>query len=555
MTSSRTGDPRLVFLGGVGEVGRNMAALEFQDRILLIDAGLSFPESDMPGIDLVLPDFQYLRDNRDRLHAVVLTHGHEDHVGSLPYLLREFSFPIYATKLTLALIEGKLEEHGVRDRAEFHEVTPGQEVTTGPFTFRYHRVSHSIPDGCAIAIDLPAGILLHSGDFKLDPTPIDGRVTDLQGIGAEAAKGVQVFPADSTNAEDPGTAGSERTIGPVLFDIMRDAPRLVVVACFSSHIHRIQQVCDAARRSERKVAFLGRSMHQSVAAARENGYLEVPDDAIVLIEDSRDMDPKEVVVCCTGSQGEPLSALSLMAAHEHKWVRLEPTDRVVLSSSVIPGNETSIHRTIDGLYRTGADVFHVPMDHVHVSGHAASEELKFMLNLVRPRWFIPVHGELRHLAHHARLAREVGIPHDRILIVEDGDSIEIGQEVRKGQRVPSGMTFVDGLGIGDVGEVVLRDRRKLAGDGIVVVVVTVDKRSGQVLAGPDVINRGFVFEDASEDLLDEARDRTVRVLEQSANDQVSDPSVLSQSIRSALRKYFMETTKRKPVIVPVIMEV
>jgi ribonuclease J len=555
MTASPPGEPRLVFLGGVGEVGRNMTALEMDDRILLIDAGLSFPESDMPGIDLVLPDFEYLRENRDRVHAVVLTHGHEDHVGSLPYLLREFSLPIYATRLTLALIEGKLEEHGVRDRAEFREVVPGQEVTTGPFTFRYHRVSHSIPDGCAIAFDLPTGVLLHSGDFKLDPTPIDGRVTDLQAIGAEAAKGVHMFMADSTNAEDPGTAGSERTVGPVLFDIMRDAPRLVVVACFASHIHRIQQVTDAARKSGRKVAFLGRSMHQSVNAARTTGYLEVPEEAIVLIEDAREMDPREVVVCCTGSQGEPLSALSLMAAHEHKWVKLQPGDRVVLSSSVIPGNEMGIHRTIDGLYRTGADVFHVPMDHVHVSGHAASEELKFMLNLVRPRWFIPIHGEVRHLAHHARLAREVGIPHDRIFIVEDGDTIQLGEEVRKGQRVAAGMTFVDGLGIGDVGEVVLRDRRKLAGDGIVVVVVTVDKRTGEVLAGPDVINRGFVFEDASEDLLEEARERTIRSLEQSARDEVSDPAVLSQTIRSALRKHFMETTKRKPVIVPVIMEV
>jgi ribonuclease J len=555
MTASPPGEPRLVFLGGVGEVGRNMAALEMDGRILLIDAGLSFPESDMPGIDLVLPDFEYLRENRDRVHAVVLTHGHEDHVGSLPYLLREFSLPIYATRLTLALIEGKLEEHGVLDRAEFREVVPGQEVTTGPFTFRYHRVSHSIPDGCAIAIDLPTGVLLHSGDFKLDPTPIDGRVTDLQAIGAEAAKGIHVFMADSTNAEDPGTAGSERTVGPVLFDIMRDAPRLVVVACFASHIHRIQQVTDAARKSGRKVAFLGRSMHQSVKAARATGYLDVPEEAIVAIEDARQMDPREVVVCCTGSQGEPLSALSLMAAHEHKWVKLQPGDRVVLSSSVIPGNETGIHRTIDGLYRTRADVFHVPMDHVHVSGHAASEELKFMLNLVRPRWFIPIHGEVRHLAHHARLAREVGIPHDRIFIVEDGDTIQLGEEVRKGQRVAAGMTFVDGLGIGDVGEVVLRDRRKLAGDGIVVVVVTVDKRSGEVLAGPDLINRGFVFEDASEDLLEEARERTIRSLEQSARDEVSDPGVLSQTIRSGLRKYFMETTKRKPVIVPVIMEV
>jgi ribonuclease J len=555
MTAIATGDPRLVFLGGVGEVGRNMAALELDGRIMLIDAGLSFPESDMPGIDLVLPDFEYLRENRDRVQGVVLTHGHEDHVGSLPYLLREFSLHVYATKLTLALIEGKLEEHGVRDKAEFHEVTPGEEMTTGPFTFRYHRVSHSIPDGCAIAFDLPSGILLHSGDFKLDPTPIDGRVTDLQGIGAEAAKGVQVFLSDSTNSEDPGTAGSERTVGPVLYEILRDAPRLVVVACFASHIHRIQQVTDAARRSSRKVAFLGRSMHQSVKAARGVGYLDVPDEVIVLIESVEGMDPREVVVCCTGSQGEPLSALSLMAAHEHKWVKLQPQDRVVLSSSVIPGNETAIHRTIDGLYRTGADVFHVPMDRVHVSGHAASDELKFMLNLVRPRWFIPVHGERRHLAHHARLAKEVGIPHERILIVEDGDTVHLGEEVRRGQRVPSGMTFVDGLGIGDVGEVVLRDRRKLAGDGIVVVVVTVDKRSGEILAGPDVINRGFVFEDASESLLEEARERTVRSLEQSASDDARDPGMLSQSVRTALRKYFFESTKRKPMIVPVIMEV
>lgn len=555
MTASQAGDPRLVFLGGVGEVGRNMAALEMDGRILMIDAGLSFPESDMPGIDLVLPDFQYLRDNRDLIQGVVLTHGHEDHVGSLPYLLREFTLTIYATKLTLALIEGKLEEHGVRDRAEFHEVTPSQEVTTGPFTFRLHRVSHSIPDGCAVAIDLPAGILLHSGDFKLDPTPIDGRVTDLQGIGAEASKGVHVFLSDSTNAEDPGTAGSERTVGPVLFDIVRDAPQLVVVACFASHIHRIQQVATAARQAGRKVAFLGRSMHQSVAAARTTGYLDVAEEDIVPIEEVAEMDPRDVVVCCTGSQGEPLSALSLMAAHEHKWVKLQPGDRVVLSSSVIPGNETPIHRTIDGLYRTGADVFHVPMDHVHVSGHAASEELKFMLNLVRPRWFIPIHGELRHLAHHARLAKEVGIPHERILIVEDGDTVHLGEEVRRGQQVPSGMTFVDGLGIGDVGEVVLRDRRKLAGDGIVVVVVTVDKRTGRLLAGPDVINRGFVFENASEDLLAEARERTVRALEQSADDEVSDRSVLSQNIRTALRRYFMEATRRKPVIVPVIMEV
>jgi len=548
-------DPRLVFLGGVGEIGRNMAALELGGRILLIDAGLSFPEVEMPGIDLVLPDFQYLRDNQDRLEAVVLTHGHEDHVGSLPYLLREFALPVYGTKLTLALLEGKLEEHGVRGRAQFREVSPGEEVRAGPFVMRFHRVSHSIPDGIALAIDLPAGILLHSGDFKLDPTPIDGRVTDLQGIAAEAHRGVHLFLSDSTNAEDSGTTGSERLVGPVLRDIVRAADRLVVVACFASHIHRIQQVVNAALSAGRKIAFLGRSMHQSVGASRSLGYLDVPDQAIVLIEDVEHMDPAEVVVCCTGSQGEPLSALSLMAAREHRWITLEPGDAVVLSSSVIPGNETAIHRTLDGLYRTGAEVFHVPIAPVHVSGHAAAEELKFMLNLVRPRWFIPIHGERRHLAHHARLARDVGIPRERVLIVEDGDTVEIGETLRLGGRVPAGMTFVDGLGIGDVGEVVLRDRRKLAGDGIVVVVVTVDQHSGEVLAGPDVINRGFVFEELAEPIMEEARHRTLLTLKESAAQEVSDQTVLNQHIRTALRKYFFEVTQRKPVIVPVIMEV
>jgi ribonuclease J len=548
-------DPRLIFLGGVGEVGRNMAALDMDGRILLIDAGLSFPEVEMPGIDLVLPDFQFLRDNHDRVHAVVLTHGHEDHVGCLPYLLREFSLPIYGTKLTLALLEGKLEEHRVRDRADFHVVEPGEEIRTGPFTFRFHRVSHSIPDGCAIAIDLPAGILLHSGDFKLDSTPIDGRFTDLQGIAEEARRGVHLFLSDSTNAEDPGATASERTVGPVLRDIVRDAKRLVVVACFASHIHRIQQVANAALASKRKIAFLGRSMHQAVNAARSLGYLIIPDEEIVLIEEVESMDPAKVVVCSTGSQGEPLSALSLMAAHEHKWIKLQPGDTVVLSSSVIPGNETAIHRTLDGLYRTGADVIHVPISPVHVSGHAAAEELKFMLSLVRPRWFIPVHGELRHLAHHARLARDVGVAPDRILVVEDGDTVEVGETLRRGERVQAGRIYVDGIGIGDVGEVVLRDRRKLAGDGIVVVVVSIDAHSGEVLAGPDVINRGFVFEEASDHILEEARHRTLLALKECAAQQVRDLSILREHMRVALRRYFFETTQRKPIIVPVIMEV
>jgi ribonuclease J len=547
---------RLVFLGGLGEVGRNMAALDMGGRVLLIDAGLSFPEAEMPGIDLVLPDFGWLLDNQDRIDGVVLTHGHEDHVGSLPYLLRQLDrLEIYATKLTLALISGKLEEHGVRERAEYHEVSPGTHVQVGAFRVRFYRVSHSIPDGCAIAIDTPNGTLLHTGDFKLDATPIDGRVTDLQGIAAEAANGVHLLLSDSTNAEDPGFAGSERSVGPVLYDIIRDAPRLVVVACFASHIHRIQQVVDAARRAERVVAFLGRSMHQSVAAARANGYLNVDDRDIVLIEDLEAMDPRNVVVCSTGSQGEPLSAVALMASREHKWVKLRPTDTVILSSSVIPGNETAIYRTIDGLYRTGASVFHVPVVPVHVSGHAASEELKFMLNLVKPRWFVPVHGDRRLLSHHAELARQVGIPEERILVCEDGDTLLLGPEVTRGERVQAGMTFVDGLGIGDVSQFELRDRRKLSADGIVVVVVTVDAHSGELLAGPDVIDRGFVTEGPAEAIMEEARYRAVVALKEYAEEEVTDPTVLKQQIRRALSKYFFEATKRKPVILPVVMEV
>src|SRR5919201_4175015 len=434
--------PRLVFLGGVGEIGRNMAALELDGRILLIDVGLSFPHAEMPGIDLVLPDLEYVRDRRDRMEAVVLTHGHEDHIGALPYLLREAALPVYGTPLTLALLEGKLDEHGVRERADFRPVGPGQEVRQGPFVMRFLRVTHSIPDGVAVAIDTPFGTVLHSGDFKLDQTPLDGRPTDLQGFAEEARRGVHVFLADSTNAEETGYIPSERTVGPVLRDLVERAPQLVVVACFASHIHRIQQAVNAARAAGRKVAFLGRSMLQSVDAARRLGHLTVADEDVVPIEELDQLGRSDVVVVSTGSQGEPLSALSLMAAGEHKWVKLERGDAVVISSSMIPGNEPAIHRVVDGLYRAGAEVFNVPVVPVHVSGHAAADEFKFMLNLIRPRWFIPIHGEIRHLSHHARLAREVGIPPERIVLAEDGDVIEIAEQVRIVDRVPAGVTPV-----------------------------------------------------------------------------------------------------------------
>jgi ribonuclease J len=546
-----------VFLGGLGEIGRNMAALELGGKILLIDAGLSFPEEDMPGVDLVLPDFDYLRQRKDALLGVVLTHGHEDHIGALPYLLREFELDVYGTKLTLGLLARKFEEHGVSERATLHEVEPGDaEVTAGPFTMRFRRVSHSIPDGVAVAIDTPFGTILHSGDFKLDQTPLDGRTTDLQGLADEARRGVHLFLSDSTNAEDPGSVPSERTVGPVLREIFRDVSGRIVTACFASHVHRVQQICDAARAVGRKVAFLGRSMNQNMATAGELGFLHLPPEDLVPLEAVSSMDPGSVVVVSTGSQGEPMSALSLMAARENKWVKLGPGDAVVLASSKIPGNETAINRTIDGLYRTGADVFHVPFYPVHVSGHGASEDLKSMLNLVRPRWFIPVHGEIRHLLHHARLAEDVGIPRDRVLICEDGDVVDVlADSVAITGEVQAGVTYVDGLGIGDVGEAVLRDRRKLAGDGFAIVVFSVDRHTGAIVSPPEIVTRGFVYDEEAGEILEEGRHRVELTLKETAQQGVSDPSVLKDHVRRTLGKYFFEVTKRKPVIVPVIMEV
>jgi len=557
-SSEPVGPARVVFLGGVGEVGRNMACVELDGRILIVDVGLSFPHAEMPGIDLVLPDFEYVRERFDEVEAIVLTHGHQDHIGALPYLLREFDgdpLPVYGTAFTLALLEGQLEEHEVRDRAEFRQVMPGEAAVAGPFSMRFLRVTHSIPDGMAVVIDTPYGSILHAGDFKIDQTPLDGRATDLHALAEEAGRGVHLLLSDSTNAEESGYTDSERSVGPVLQDIIARAPQLVVVACFSSHIHRIQQVVNAARADERVVAFLGRSMLQSVEAARLLGILHVPEDDVIPIEEVEHRDPSRVVVVCTGSQGEPFSALSLMAAREHKWVKLKQGDSVVLSSSLIPGNEPAIHRVIDGLYRTGADVFHLPAYPVHASGHAAAEELRLMLSLVRPRWFIPIHGERRHLAHHAKIATEVGIAADHVLICEDGDVVEVGEKVHVIERAPAGMTLVDGLGIGDVGEVVLRDRRKLSADGVVVVVVAVDGHHGQVLSGPDIVNRGFVFDETSGDILEEARERVMLSLKDSAEAEVVDRGVLEQNIRRVLGKYFYEVTQRKPVILPVIVEV
>jgi ribonuclease J len=534
-----------------------MACIELGGRILLIDVGLSFPSSEMPGIDLVLPDFSYVLEHADRIEGAVLTHGHEDHIGALPYLLRELGpIPIHATAFTLELLKGKLEEHGVTDRAILHEAVPGQGARCGPFSMRFLRVTHSIPDGMAVAIDTPHGTILHTGDFKIDQTPLDGRGTDLHGLAEEASgHGVHLLLSDSTNAEEPGYSASERSVGPELERIVEGAPGLVVAACFSSHIHRIQQIANAAHGNQRVVAFLGRSMHNSVGAARRLGLLHIDDRDVVPIEEVSKLEPGRVVVICTGSQGEPYSALSLMAQGQNRWIDLGQGDTVVLSSSLIPGNEPAIHRVVDSLYRTGADVFHMPADPVHASGHAAQDELRLMLSLVRPRWFIPVHGERRHLQHHARLAEEVGIDPDRILVCEDGDAVEVGDDVRIAERVQAGMIFVDGLGIGDIGGQVLRERRKLADDGVVVVVVTVEAKTGKIVAGPDLVNRGFVYDETSSDILAEGRERVMLAVRESADAGATNPDALQQAVRRVLRRYFSEVTQRKPVILPVIMEV
>ena len=541
-----------------------MAALELDDRLLILDVGLSFPSADMPGIDLVLPDMEYVRDRGGDVEAIVLTHGHEDHVGALPYLLRDLGrrVPIYGTAFTLELLQGKLEEHALVPKTG---LLTGQTLkgglvfagVSGAPTEQGNppKVKVAPRVGMAFAVDTPHGSLLHTGDFKLDQTPIDGQPSDLHGLAEESGRGVHLLLSDSTNAETPGHTASERSVGPVLRDIVARAPEIVVVACFSSHIHRIQQVVDAAIVDQRVVCFLGRSMQNSVRAARELGILRVDDQDVIDIEEVESLDPGRVVIACTGSQGEPYSALSLMAAREHKWVKLSEGDTVVLSSSLIPGNEPAIHRVVDSLYRSGADVYHMPADPVHASGHAAQEELRLLLSLVKPSWFIPVHGERRHLQHHARLAEEIGIPRERILICEDGDVIDVGRAVTKVDRVRAGMTFVDGLGIGDVGGEVLRDRRKLAGDGVVVVVVGVNMQTGEVVSGPDVVNRGFVHDGTSADILEEARKRVMLAFEESAEAHVTDPSALQQNVRRVLKRYFFDVTQRKPVILPVIMEV
>ena len=551
-------DPvRITFLGGLGEIGRNCAGLEIDGRILLVDCGLMFPEADMPGVDLVLPDFTWLRENATRVEGCVLTHDHEDHTGALAFLLRELSFPVYGSPLTLALARNRIEEAGLLARTELVPVVDGERRRIGPFDVEFIPVTHSVPDGFAVAFHTPQGVIVHTGDFKLDLTPVDRRLTDLAHIGALAdGPGVRLLLSDSTNAEEPGHTPSESSVGETLRDLFRDHPdKRFIAACFASHIHRIQQIADAAIASGRVVATLGRSMGKNVALARRLGHLRLPDASLVDIERVVALPPERVCVISTGSQGEPMSALALMAAGENRWLKVGKGDLIVLSSHAIPGNEYSVNRVIDGLWRSGAEVVHSGVADVHASGHARQGELATMLSVARPAHFIPVHGEFRHLTYHARLAASMGVAEDKVLLAEDGDVVELTDAgCDFVGTVPAGLLYVDGI-VGDVGRGVLRDRRVLSEEGVVVVVVTVDAKSGEILTGPEVITKGWVFAPEAEALLDEARAAVVASLEQAANAGATDVETLGRHVRSALGRFVNERTRRRPMIVPVVMEV
>jgi ribonuclease J len=552
-----TAPVRVTFLGGLGEIGRNCACIEVEGRILLLDVGLMFPDLDMLGVDLVLPDFTYLRENAARVEGAIITHGHEDHMGGLSYLLRELSFPIYGSALTLGLARNRIEEAGLLDRTELIPVADGERRRIGPCEVEFIPVTHSVPHGFATAFHTPQGTILHTGDFKLDLTPVDGRLTDLARIGALASgDGIRLLLSDSTNADEPGHARSETSVGQVLYQLFHaHEGRRIVIACFASHIHRVQQIADAAVAFGRKVATLGLSMKKNVRLARSMGLLRIPDHALVDIDDVADLPPGEVCVISTGSQGEPMSALALMATRNNRWLEIGPDDTVILSSHPIPGNEMNVSKVIDGLVRLGAEVVHSGIHDVHASGHAKQEELKTLLSIAQPQWFVPVHGEYRHLVAHARLAKQMGVvPDDHTIVCTDGDQLVIDEEgVRVDGTVPAGYLYVDGI-VGDVGHGVLRDRRVLAEEGVVVVIVTVDVADGAILTGPEVITRGWVYAPEADPLLAECAEEVRQAVKEAFAENATDVEALGRVVRRAAGRFVSDRTRRRPMIVPVVME-
>ena len=547
---------KVIPLGGLGAIGKNMTVLEYGDALMVVDAGLMFPDDEMLGIDLVLPDFSYVVENRERVLGIVLTHGHEDHVGALPYLLKQVDAPVYGTRLTLGLVNAKLGEHGLQGKVVLNEISPGKDLKLGPFTVEFLEVCHSIPDGVGLGIHTPVGVVVHTGDFKLDQTPIDCRVTAMQRFAELGRKGVLLLLSDSTNADYPGFIPPETSVGQSLEGIFALAPGRIIVVSFASHIHRIQQVMDAAARHGRSVAVVGRSMVKNVNIASNLGYLSVPEGLLIRPRDIAQLPADRVTVLSTGSQGEPLSALARMASRDHPQVEIMKGDTVVISARPVPGNETSVNRTIDRLFAAGARVIYESSAGVHVSGHAGAEELKVMLNLVSPTYFMPIHGEHRHLYFHAELARATGIDDDHIFIMENGDVLELRADgARIDGRVQAGMIFVDGFATGDFRDLVLRDRQHLAADGLVMVVVARSMQDGKVLGEPEVVFRGFVHAGDLEELTREAKKRVLESLSTAEARQMTDVNLVKNRVHDVLQKFLHKEAGRRPMVLPVVVEV
>ena len=548
---------KIISLGGLDEIGKNMTVYEYGSDIFIIDCGMTFPDAEMPGVDIVIPDFSYVVKNADRVKGLVITHGHEDHIGGIPYLLKMLNCPVYATKLTVGLIQGKLREHGLLSKAKLNIVKPGDSVTLGCFKAEFIHVNHSIPDAVAVAVKTPIGVVIHTGDFKIDSTPIDGKMIDFARFSELGKKGVLALLMDSTNATRPGFTMSEKTVGASLSHIFKDAEgKRIVVATFSSNIHRVQQIVDEAVKCGRKVAVSGRSMINVVTIATELGYLKIPKGVLIDIDLIKNYTDDKLVIITTGSQGEAMSALHRMAFGDHRKVTVGPNDLIVISANPIPGNEKTVNIVINELMKLGAEVVYERMYDVHVSGHACQEELKMMMGMTDPKYFIPVHGEQMHLRKSASLAVSMGIPKENIIISDIGKVIELtSKSIKITDEVPSGKVFVDGLGVGDVGSIVLRDRKHLSEDGIIIVAMTMDKQSGDIISGPELISRGFVYVRESEQLLESARNVVNRSLDYCYDNGISDRTAVKNEVRDSLSRFLYQKTRRSPMILPVIMQI
>lgn len=548
---------RVAFLGGMNEIGKNMTVYEYKSDMFIVDCGLAFPGEELPGVDLVIPDFTYIEKNINKIKGLIITHGHEDHIGGIAYLLKKVNIPIYATKLTIGLIKGKLKEHNLLDSAKLVEIKPHDNITLGSFNIELIHVNHSIPDAVGLAIRCPAGILIHTGDFKIDTTPVDGDMIDLTRFAEYGKKGVLALFQDSTNAERPGYTMSEKTVGESFVNLFRKAgKRRILVATFASNIHRVQQIIDVAQQSKRKVAVLGRSLENLVQVGKELGYLNVPENIMINIDNIKNYEDENLVIITTGSQGEPMSALTKMAFREHRKVVITPNDYVIISATPIPGNEKMVGNVVNELMKQGIEVIYEKMYEVHVSGHACQEELKLMMGIVKPKFFIPVHGEQKHLQKHSLLAQSMGYSKDNIYVGTIGDHIEISKNgIKYIDSVPSGEVYVDGIGVGDVGNIVLNDRKRLSQDGLIIVVATINTQTGMIESGPDVVSRGFVYVRENEDLMNSVRSMALKIIDETYDKRYHDWNSVKVKLRDDITKLMYEKTKRSPMVLPVLMEI